>query len=142
MADAIVTGLTAARMLLIEAMSVISGAVVGDDLILQRRDGLTINAGNVRGPAGPEGPPGSIEVSPAGGDLEGFFPNPTIRAGAVSGTPTGSVVFSLRATEPEGWLFMNGQEVLRADFPDLFAEIGTTGGAGDGTTTFNVPDWR
>jgi hypothetical protein len=48
---ATITGLTAARMLLIEAASVISGAIVGDDLILTKKDNSTINAGNVRGPA-------------------------------------------------------------------------------------------
>jgi len=46
---ATITGLTAARMLLIEAASVISGAIVGDDLILTKHDSSTINAGNVRG---------------------------------------------------------------------------------------------
>lgn len=48
----IVTGLTAARMLAIEAASVVSGAISGDNLILTKHDGSTINAGNVRGPKG------------------------------------------------------------------------------------------
>lgn len=51
----IVTGLTAARMLAIEAASVISGAISGDNLILTKHDGSTINAGNVRGPKGDTG---------------------------------------------------------------------------------------
>lgn len=80
---ATVTGLTAARMLLIEAMSVVGGFVQGDNLILTQFDGTEINAGSVRGPMGPEGPPGSIEVSPAGGDLTGNFPNPLIAAAKV-----------------------------------------------------------
>jgi microcystin-dependent protein len=48
-------------------------------------------------------------------------------------------------TEPSGWLFCNGQAVLRSGtlgYPNLFAVIGTTYGNGDGTTTFNVPDLR
>lgn len=49
---ALVTGLTAARMLAIEAASVVDGDVVGDDLILTKHDGSVINAGNVRGPQG------------------------------------------------------------------------------------------
>ncbi len=57
---ATITGLTAARMLIIEAMSVISGAISGNDLILTRQNGTTINAGNVRGPTGPQGIPGTI----------------------------------------------------------------------------------
>lgn len=44
-----VTVFTAARMLAIEGASVVSGAVSGDNLILTKRDGSTINAGNVRG---------------------------------------------------------------------------------------------
>lgn len=53
-----ITGLTAARMLEIEANSVVDGNIVVDDLILTKHDGSTINAGNVRGPIGPEGPEG------------------------------------------------------------------------------------
>ena len=47
---ATITGLTAARMLGIEANSVVSGEVVDGDLILTRQGGATINAGDVRGP--------------------------------------------------------------------------------------------
>lgn len=46
------------------------------------------------------------------------------------------------ATAPEGFLFCDGQAVSRTDYARLFAVIGTTFGAGDGTTTFNVPDLR
>ena len=60
---ATVTGLTADRMLEIEAESVIDGDVVDGELILTKHDGSTINAGSVVGPAGPEGPIGSdLEV--------------------------------------------------------------------------------
>jgi hypothetical protein len=51
----IVTGLTAARMMAIEAASVVSGIVSGDNLILTKHDGSTINAGNVRGATGAPG---------------------------------------------------------------------------------------
>lgn len=53
---ATVTGLTAERMLAIEAASVVDGDVVGDNLILTQHDGTQINAGNVRGPQGIQGP--------------------------------------------------------------------------------------
>jgi hypothetical protein len=56
---ATITGLTAERMLEIEAASVVDGDIVGDDLVLARRDGSLINAGSVRGSIGPEGPMGS-----------------------------------------------------------------------------------
>jgi Concanavalin A-like lectin/glucanases superfamily len=54
-----VTGMTASRMMEIEAASVVDGDVVGDELILTRHDGQQINAGSVRGPQGIQGPIGS-----------------------------------------------------------------------------------
>ncbi len=51
----LITGLTAIRMLAIEAASVVSGTITGDNLILTRQSGTTINAGNVRGPKGDPG---------------------------------------------------------------------------------------
>lgn len=43
---------------------------------------------------------------------------------------------------PIGWLLCNGQAVSRTTYAALFAVIGTTWGAGNGSTTFNVPDMR
>src|SRR5262249_4707695 len=61
-------------------------------------------------------PPGTIIAY--GGDVSGTTPPPT------------------------GWLACNGNPVNRADYPDLFAAIGTAWGAGNGTDTFNLPDLR
>jgi microcystin-dependent protein len=47
-----------------------------------------------------------------------------------------------RLTEPAGWLKCNGQAVSRTTYAELFAILGTTFGAGNGSTTFNVPDYR
>jgi microcystin-dependent protein len=44
------------------------------------------------------------------------------------------------ATAPDGWFIRNGQAISRSENAILFSIIGTTYGAGDGTTTFNVPD--
>jgi microcystin-dependent protein len=44
-------------------------------------------------------------------------------------------------TVPPGWLLCNGQEVSRTTYAGLFSEIGTTWGVGNGTTTFNVPNF-
>lgn len=81
---ATVTGFTAARMAVIEGLSIISGVVQSDHLILERRDGTTVDAGNVRGPQGIQGPPGSITSSPAGGSLSGSYPNPGLADGSVT----------------------------------------------------------
>lgn len=43
---------------------------------------------------------------------------------------------------PSGWLLCWGQAVSRATYSDLYSTIGTTWGAGDGLTTFNLPDFR
>lgn len=46
------------------------------------------------------------------------------------------------ASIPSGWLFCNGAAVSRSTYAALFAVIGTQYGAGDTTTTFNLPDMR
>ncbi|MBI1838917.1 MAG: tail fiber protein [Candidatus Colwellbacteria bacterium] len=43
---------------------------------------------------------------------------------------------------PSGWLLADGSAVSRATYSALFTALGTTYGAGDGSTTFNVPDLR
>ena len=43
---------------------------------------------------------------------------------------------------PVGWLLCNGQVVSRTAYPNLFAAIGVAFGAGDGSTTFAIPDCR
>ena len=45
-------------------------------------------------------------------------------------------------TIQDGWLECDGRAVSRTMFADLFAAIGTTYGAGDGSTTFNLPDYN
>lgn len=45
-------------------------------------------------------------------------------------------------TIPAGWMAMNGAAISRTDYAALFSAIGTTYGVGNGTTTFNLPDFR
>lgn len=45
-------------------------------------------------------------------------------------------------SEPVGWLLCDGRPVSRTTFARLFAVVGTTWGAGDSSTTFNLPDMR
>jgi len=60
----------------------------------------------------------------------------------VQSIPTGMIIPRLSTVVPAGWLACTGQEVSRTDFALLFSVIGTSAGAGNGTTTFNVPDLR
>lgn len=56
--------------------------------------------------------------------------------------PAGLVGHFARNSAPTGWLKANGAEISRAAYAELFAAIGTTFGAGNGFTTFNLPDMR
>lgn len=56
--------------------------------------------------------------------------------------PVGLVGLWTDETIPAGWLLCNGAAVSRTNYARLFAKIGTRYGAGDGSTTFNVPDMR
>lgn len=54
----------------------------------------------------------------------------------------GTVAHFAASTAPAGWLKANGAAISRSAYAGLFAAIGTTYGAGDGSTTFNLPDLR
>lgn len=56
--------------------------------------------------------------------------------------PPGNVEYTARTTAPAGYLFCDGSAISRTTYSRLFAAIGTTFGAGDGSTTFNIPDLR
>ena len=57
--------------------------------------------------------------------------------------PAGCVMaFAGGGTAPAGWFICDGHEVSRTAYPALFAAIGVTYGSGDGSTTFNLPDFR
>ena len=56
--------------------------------------------------------------------------------------PTGSVLTFAGSSIPSGFLLCNGAAISRTTYANLFAAIGTMYGAGDGATTFNLPDLR
>jgi len=56
--------------------------------------------------------------------------------------PAGEVAFFAMNNAPTGWLKANGATISRTTYAALFAAIGTTFGAGDGSTTFHIPDLR
>ena len=55
--------------------------------------------------------------------------------------PVGGIIQFGGSNAPAGWLLCNGQAVSRTTYADLFAIIGTAYGVGDGSTTFNLPDY-
>ena len=58
----------------------------------------------------------------------------------IEGIPTATIVPWSSASVPAGFLECNGAAVSRSTYSALFAIVGTTYGAGDGSTTFNTPD--
>ncbi len=62
--------------------------------------------------------------------------------GMIPGVPTGAVLPFAQNSAPAGWLKCNGAAVSRATYATLFSAIGETYGAGDGSTTFLLPDLR
>jgi microcystin-dependent protein len=56
--------------------------------------------------------------------------------------PVGSVRATARTTAPVGFLLCDGSAVSRTTYKALFEAIGTNFGAGNGSTTFNLPDLR
>ena len=86
------------------------------------------------GPQGPQGPQGLKGDTGAKGP-QGPQGNPAI-------FPAGAVLHFAMAAAPAGWLVCNGAAVSRVTYAALFAAIGTLYGAGDGATTFELPDLR
>ena len=61
---------------------------------------------------------------------------------ATNGVPPGTVVAFAGSTAPAGWLMCDGSLVSRTVYSNLFTAISTNHGTGDGSTTFNLPDYR
>lgn len=74
-------------------------------------------------------------------DADVFAADNVFAGGAVL-CPIGSIMLWMTDTPPQGWVFMQGQAISRTTHSKLYALWGTTFGAGDGSTTFNVDDWR
>lgn len=80
---------------------------------------------------------GSIEAQPAGSAkywAEKINPENLLPVGMILAWPG--------TKAPSGWLNCDGSVVSRTTYADLFSVIGTTFGAGDGSTTFKLPDYR
>ena len=59
-----------------------------------------------------------------------------------SSNVVGDYKMSAQTADHDNWFICNGRAISRTDYSGLFAVIGTSFGAGDGSTTFNLPDFR
>jgi microcystin-dependent protein len=125
-----VNGMTAERMLTIENNSVVSGAVVGNNLILTKHGGGTINAGNVRGATGLPG------ISNAEFDAE----MADLLATLGVGQPVGIIVDYIGLTAPVGWIALNGQTITNGEtlYPLLWAVLPVSMKSGANIVTPNT----
>lgn len=58
------------------------------------------------------------------------------------GVPTGTLAAFAGSAAPAGYLMADGSAVSRATYAQLFAVVGTSFGAGDGSSTFNLPNLK
>lgn len=54
----------------------------------------------------------------------------------------GMIIMTGSTATPAGWLYCDGSAVSRTTYKALFGAIGTNFGTGDGSTTFNLPDFE
>jgi len=135
-----VTGFTADRMRVIENETVVDGEVQGDDLVLLTRQGIPINAGNVRGPKGDQGIPG--EVSSVNDQIGDIY-TPRVFADKVAldawAAPPGTHAFT---TDVRGeWLRVGSSWVWVASpriFADHAALVAETSMAMDGAHAYTI----
>ena len=86
--------------------------------------------------------------TPSNGDVNGNFTYDSSIPGwrktpeNSASLPAGTIVQWPGATAPANWLLCQGQAVSRTTYASLFAAIGVQYGAGDGTTTFNLPNLK
>ena len=80
----------------------------------------------------------AANVTPSRNDLTQLAR--AIRKIAGNGIPAGAIQFYAQSSAPEGWLVCDGRAVSREEYSALFTAIGELYGAGNGSTTFNLPN--
>ncbi|MDD5482833.1 MAG: tail fiber protein [Kiritimatiellae bacterium] len=117
---------------LLPAISAFAGDLTVDNLAVEE------NA-SFYGEVNSYAPGGDVPMGPYTNQYGGgSSPNPLSMIPGAS--PIGAIHMFAAANAPAGWLLCNGAAVSRTSYSNLFAVIGTSYGAGDGSTTFNVPN--
>ena len=114
--------------------SIVLSSVTGIYRFINNTSGnFTVTVQNNGSDAGVPIAPGAITVILCNGANAIYDP---------SSPQPGTVAMAATASAPAGWTLCNGAALNRLLYAGLFANIGTTFGAGDGMTTFNAPDFR
>lgn len=110
---------------------------------------LAVRQGDVGG--GPPGPDGTWQaylllatITVGAGVTEitaAAIADERVQSTFLHGIPAGAIQMTAGTDTPPGWLLCDGQAVSRTTYARLFDAIGTAYGAGDGSTTFNVPNF-
>jgi microcystin-dependent protein len=153
---ALVEVLNKARMLAIEAASVVSGVIdESGHLILSRYDESTIDAGSALPalPISDDTTQGIVELATNAETITGTDASRAVTPASLASTRSLSLIgipgeiriwsgSSNSGSLPEGWLICNGDAISRTTYSTLYSVIGTTYGSGDGSTTFNIPNLK
>jgi microcystin-dependent protein len=83
-----------------------------------------------------------VEYSSSGISVTGSASATVLKQAGERLVPAGVILDYGGSSAPGGWLLCYGQAVSRTTYADLFTAIGTAYGAGDSSTTFNLPDLR
>lgn len=97
--------------------------------------------------------PGAADITTAAGDIFKFASDGSGNwrcvgytkadgKALVNSAAVGKIDIFPGSSPPDGFLECDGSAISRTDYADLFSVIGTSAGAGDGSTTFNIPDLR
>ena len=122
-----------------KASPTFSGTVTsGGDIVMSGTGSLQIPTGTTA--QRPTGATGDIRFNTTTTAFEGY--NGSAWGEIANGVPVGSVFNLATTTVPSGYLECNGAAVSRSTYASLFSTISTTWGAGDGSSTFNLPDLR
>jgi microcystin-dependent protein len=112
-----------------------AGSITATGAVTRALTRGSIDVGNASGVSAPLAAGGADTVLTSDGTDLSFV-------AASTGVPTGSIIYHAANSAPTGFLKANGATVSRSTYSALFAVIGTTFGAGDGSSTFLVPDLR
>ena len=83
---------------------------------------------------------GQIRFNTTSTEFEGY--NGSAWGQLAAGVPVGTILTFGASTPPSGFLECNGSAISRSTYASLFSILSTTHGAGDGSSTFNLPDLR